>query len=167
MFNAFNGYAEQPGSASKVVWQCIAFTELSTPALYELLRLRVNVFVVEQQCAYPELDGKDATALHLQGFMDGQLVAYARLLPPNEQGCPEIGRVIVAPEQRGSALGQALMTEAIGRMTEAYPDRAIALGAQAHLQGFYGKQGFVASGSPYDEDGILHIKMYRAATIDK
>ncbi|MFC3852571.1 GNAT family N-acetyltransferase [Salinispirillum marinum] len=164
MFNALNGQVEPLSTGQGMVWQYETFAQLSTMALYELLRLRVNVFVVEQQCPYSELDDKDITAWHLQGFLDGRLVAYARILPPNELGCPEIGRVIVAPEQRGSALGHTLMRAAVQHATEAFPSHDIELGAQAHLQGFYQQQGFAAVGEPYDEDGIKHIKMRRANT---
>lgn len=128
--------------------------------LYALLRLRVDVFVVEQDCAYPELDGKDAAALHLRLLIDGENAAYARLWQP-EGKPPRIGRVLVAPAHRGKRLGEALMREAIKACETHFPGSPIALSAQSHLERFYRSLGFSPTSEEYVEDGIPHIDMLR------
>ena len=129
--------------------------------LYALLKLRVDVFVVEQACAYPELDGKDADALHLRLLIDAETAAYARLLPA-EAG-PRIGRVLVSPDHRGKRLGEAVMREAIRACEARFPGKPIGLSAQSHLERFYRSLGFAPTSAEYVEDGIPHIDMQRAA----
>jgi len=131
--------------------------------LYAMLKLRVDIFVVEQNCAYPELDGKDLEALHLRVLEGGELAAYLRVLPPVGDGPARIGRVIVAPSHRGRKLGEKIMQEAIARCRAQFPDRDIALSAQSHLRAFYGSFGFVPVSEEYVEDGIPHIDMRLAA----
>ena len=133
----------------------------SAVELYALLRLRVDVFVVEQECAYPELDGKDEAALHLRLLMDGETAAYARLWQPADKP-PRIGRVLVSPTHRGTRLGEALMREAIKACEIHFPGSPIALSAQSHLEGFYRSLGFSPTSGEYVEDGIPHIDMLRA-----
>lgn len=128
--------------------------------LYALLKLRVDVFVVEQNCAYPELDGKDGEALHLRLVIDGETAAYARLWRP-ENRPPRIGRVIVAPGHRGKGLGETLMREAIRACEVHFPGEPIALSAQSHLERFYRSLGFAPTSEEYVEDGIPHIDMLR------
>ncbi|UDF29308.1 UNVERIFIED_ORG: GNAT family N-acetyltransferase [Roseateles sp. XES5] len=135
----------------------------SAAELYALLRLRVDVFVVEQACAYPELDGKDMAALHLRLLIDGDTAAYARLWQP-EGKPPRIGRVLVAPDHRGKRLGDALMQEAIGACETHFPGMPIALSAQSYLEHFYRSLGFSPTSEEYVEDGIPHIDMIRPAT---
>jgi ElaA protein len=132
----------------------------SAVELYALLKLRVDVFVVEQACAYPELDGKDADALHLRLIIDGETAAYARLWKP-ENGGPRIGRVIVAPAHRGSGLGGALMRAAIEACEAHFPGQPISLSAQSHLEPFYRSLGFIPTSAEYVEDGIPHVDMAR------
>ncbi|MET0359958.1 MAG: GNAT family N-acetyltransferase [Pararhizobium sp.] len=135
---------------------------LSAGDLYALLKLRVDVFVVEQQCAYPELDGRDAAALHLRLIEGGVLVAAARLRTPPQPGAPaRIGRVVVSPEHRGRRLGETLMREAISACQTTFPGAPIALSAQSHLRAFYAGFGFVATSDEYLEDGIPHVDMLR------
>jgi ElaA protein len=145
-------------------WLLKPFDALTPSELYDALALRQRVFVVEQRCAYLDCDGLDRAALHLLGrASDGALVAYARLLPPGvayAEGA--IGRVVTDTGVRGTGLGRALMREAIARMRSAYPG-ALQIGAQAHLQRFYGELGFVTVGEPYEEDGIPHVHMLLAA----
>lgn len=137
--------------------------ELSAVALYDLLKLRVDVFVVEQACAYPELDGNDADCLHLR-LMDGvTLIACARLWRPTPTHLPRIGRVAVSPMHRGKRLGEALMREAIAVCEKVYPGEAIEISAQSHLQKFYASFGFVPISGEYLEDGIPHVDMVRRA----
>lgn len=139
--------------------------ELSARELYDLLRMRVDVFVVEQNCPYPELDGKDIDALHLR-LMDGsELLGSTRLLKPYSAEYPiKIGRVVVSPAHRGKRLGDALMAESIAACEKLYPENYIALSAQAHLRRFYESFGFAKSSEEYLEDGIPHIDMVRPLT---
>ncbi|WP_110669622.1 GNAT family N-acetyltransferase [Salinicola halophilus] len=139
-------------------------TALDATTLYELLALRVAVFVVEQRCAYQELDGQDllATTQHLLVHREGRLAATLRLLAPSDpREAIAIGRVVIAPAQRGSGLGHALMQEALQRIETAWPERDAYLSAQAHLQHFYAGHGFRAVTDVYLEDDIPHIGMHR------
>ncbi|KQS80251.1 acyltransferase [Rhizobium sp. Leaf384] len=138
---------------------------LSATDLYALLKLRVDVFVVEQTCPYPELDGKDASALHLRLLDDGVLLASARLQPPADAQTPaRIGRVVVSPDHRGKHLGHALMREAISACETAFGGAPIALSAQSHLRAFYASFGFEETSAEYVEDGIPHVDMARRAS---
>ena len=150
---------------SDITWALQTFSELDPDRLYEIIKARVDVFVVEQACPYPELDGRDQDALHLSGCTaDGELAAYARILAPGEVYAEAaIGRVLTVARFRGCGLGRPLMQRAIAACGELYPGHGIRLGAQYRLQQFYVSLGFVAVGSPYDEDGIRHIEMVRAA----
>ncbi|MFK0334882.1 GNAT family N-acetyltransferase [Rhizobium sp. NPDC090275] len=137
--------------------------ELSAVELYALLKMRVDVFVVEQNCPYPELDGKDADALHLRLLQAGELIAAARIFAPADQDAPaKIGRVVVSPDHRGKRLGDAVMREAISVCEERYPQAPIYLSAQSHLSRFYGSFGFETTSEEYLEDGIPHVDMVRA-----
>lgn len=133
---------------------------LTPRALYAMLKLRVDVFVVEQNCPYPEIDGKDYDAFHLR-ILDGEeLAASLRVLPPEQDGKPvKIGRVVVGADYRGYKLGQRLMKEAVAFAQKRFPGVAIELGGQSHLQKFYGSFGFVAVSDEYLEDGIPHVDM--------
>jgi len=148
-----------------VDWKTRPFDALTLHDLHDLLRLRVDVFVVEQQCAYAEIDGHDPQALHILGRSDqGTLIAYARILPPDEHGLPHIGRVIVSAQHRGHGLAQTLMTIALEAVHRGYGSRRSALAAQAHLEKFYGRFGFVRQGPDYPWDGIPHVDMLREET---
>lgn len=136
----------------------------SSVDLYAMLKLRVDVFVVEQECPYPELDGNDADCLHLRLIADGELIACARLWRPTPEHHPRIGRVAVSPGHRGKRLGEALMREAIEACEKLYPGEPIAISAQSHLQAFYGTLGFAATSAEYVEDGIPHVDMERPAS---
>ena len=150
-------------------WICQSFDELGTRGLYRALRLRAQVFVIEQSCLYLDPDGLDEHAWHLQGLGPGAdgaeaLLAYARLLPPEiGDGSARIGRVITAPTARGGGLGRALMSQAVRECQRLWPGQAIELGAQAHLRAFYGSFGFHPISEVYDEDGIPHVDMRRDA----
>ena len=133
--------------------------EFSAPALYEMLKLRVDVFVVEQKCAYPELDGNDHECLHLRLLAEGELMACARLWRPTPEHHPRIGRVAVSTRHRGKRLGEALMREAFRECQKTYPGEAIEISAQSHLQKFYGDLGFKRVSEEYVEDGIPHVDM--------
>lgn len=147
-----------------VIWNCLHHRDLDKHALYEVLRLRCEVFVVEQQCPYQDVDGQDliGDTHHLLGQEDGALLAYLRLLPPAELGAAaSIGRVITAPAGRGRGLGHALLEQGLIACERLWPGQPLYLSAQAHLQGYYGRYGFQAKGEVYLEDGIPHVDMHR------
>jgi len=140
-------------------WHERTWSELARDELYAIVRLREQVFIVEQTCAYLDADGHDPASIHLWAAADDAILAYARIVPAGTKyPAVSIGRVIVAAAARGTGLGRALMTRAIARCG-AVP---IELGAQAHLEKFYGSLGFVRTGDVYDEDGIPHVDMLRA-----
>ena len=143
-------------------WSEVAGPDLSAGALHEILRLRNQVFVVEQECAYQDVDGRDLLpdTRHLTARLDGAPVAYARLLGP-DPGLVRIGRVIVSSSVRGRRLGHELMTRAVAACEDHWPGIPLGLAAQAHLERFYSTHGFVALAEPYDEDGIPHVDMLR------
>ncbi|WP_447891837.1 GNAT family N-acetyltransferase [Pseudomonas atacamensis] len=148
-----------------IEWICKHHRDLGKEQLYALLKLRSDVFVVEQKCAYPDLDGQDleGDTHHLMGWEDDQLMAYLRLLDPESQGGDVvIGRVVTAPAGRGKGLGHAMMEQALKQAEKHWPQVPIYLSAQAHLQGYYGQYGFVAVGEEYLEDDIPHIGMRRS-----
>ncbi|MER7168545.1 GNAT family N-acetyltransferase [Micromonospora sp. NPDC000207] len=138
--------------------QVSAFADLPPRTLYDLLRLRVDTFVVEQECPYPELDGRDVEpdARHLWISRDGAVLACLRVLYEPD-GTARIGRVAVAPAERGGGHGARLMTEALALVGAA----PCVLSAQSHQAGFYARFGFTADGPEYDEDGIPHVPMRR------
>lgn len=152
--------------ASQVRWYCHGFDDFGVRQLYEVLQLRDQVFVVEQQSIYGDLDGLDQRCWHLSG-RDGseRLLAYARLLAPGVKypDAVAIGRVVIAPYRRGGGLGRQLVQQAIHHCEQLYPGRAIMLSAQCDKQGVYASRGFVAEGEPYDDGGIDHVTMRRAA----
>jgi ElaA protein len=136
------------------------FDELSAAALYEMLRFRQQIFVVEQRSAYLDLDGFDQSAHHLLLRIEGTLSGYLRLMPPaNRRAVVRIGRVAVAAGLRQQGLGRRLMTEALSLCRERYSGHAIGLSAQCHLVGFYRSFGFAEFGAPFDDGGIPHIEM--------
>ncbi|MEV7226265.1 MULTISPECIES: GNAT family N-acetyltransferase [Polymorphospora] len=135
-----------------------SFADLDTRTLHDLLRLRIDVFVVEQECAYPEIDGRDTEpgTRHLWLARAGTPVAYLRILA-DPDGVERIGRVLVARAARGDGLAGRLMTEAL----RVVGNRPSVLDAQAHLAGFYARFGYTPTGPEYVEDGIPHIPMRR------
>jgi ElaA protein len=144
-------------------WVLKTFEELNVAELYELLKLRSRVFVVEQDCVFLDMDGLDYRAHHLLGYADGVLSACTRILPAGVAypEYPSIGRVVTAPEVRGKAFGFALMLESIERLHQLYGKVAIKIGAQLYLKRFYESLGFEQAGEVYLEDGIEHIPMIR------
>ncbi|MCB9183475.1 MAG: GNAT family N-acetyltransferase [Flavobacteriales bacterium] len=142
-------------------WSLKRFDELTVHELHELLRLRTDVFVVEQSCPYAELDGRDPEALHLQGLLNGPLVCYARLLPPTGDEPPHIGRVVVRADHRHRGIATALMQEALRASSTVHGTSRCALAAQSYLQGFYESLGFRRVSEEYVWDGIPHIDMRR------
>jgi ElaA protein len=149
-----------------VFWQWSRFSELTPEDLYEVVRLREEVFVVEQQCAYIDADGRDPHAWHLLGWSDGakgrKLLAYARIFEPGVRYTEgSIGRVVTAPQARGTGVGKTLMAEALRRLEGLAPGRPIKIAAQRRLEKFYSELGFKTASAPYEEDGIIHVDMLR------
>ena len=145
-------------------WSARPFATLTVRELHDALRLRTDVFVVEQRCAYAEVDGQDPDAIHILAHTsDGTLVACARILPPHDGGLPHVGRVVVNPEHRGKGIADTLMRFALETLATIYGSRRSALAAQAHLSNFYGKHGYVRTGDEYPWDGIPHVDMTREA----
>jgi len=141
-------------------WHTKTFSELTLAELYALLRLRQEVFVVEQDCIYQDLDGMDQQASHILCRRDDQLIAYQRCLAPG-LSYPEssLGRIVVCASARGLQLGRELVKRGISHNLDNWPQIGIRINAQAYLQDFYSELGFVASGELYDEDGIMHRQM--------
>lgn len=141
-------------------WEMKAFDQLSLQELYTILTLRMDVFVVEQACPYPEVDGKDPNCLHLLGTDNGELVAYLRILPAGlSYDEVSIGRVVIKPSHRGKGLSRPMMEQAIEFITTVWEESQIKIGAQAHLEKFYGSLGFEPVSEVYLEDNIPHLDM--------
>lgn len=142
-------------------WSWLPFEALSATQMYDLLALRQQVFVVEQACVFQDADGIDRHCWHGLGYLaNGQLGAYARIVPPGRvYPQASIGRVVTAPTLRGVNAGHALMEQAMTQVALLFPGHDIKIGAQAHLQRFYGRYGFEVCGDVYDEDGIDHVHM--------
>jgi ElaA protein len=142
-------------SMPKIATEWQHFEALSAGLLYELLRFRQGIFVVEQCSPYPDLDGLDREAWHLLLRAKGELAGYLRLIPQPLR----IGRVAVATPLRRRGLGRRLMDEALSRCAEHYPGLPLALTAQAHLVPFYRDFGFEPAGEPFDDFGLTHVDM--------
>ena len=136
------------------------FNELTIHELYEILQLRSEVFVVEQNCVYQDIDGKDTKAMHLIGTMDNKMVAYARLFNKGQYfENASIGRVVVDSKHRNLNFGHDLMRNAMDAIKQHFETTKISISAQLYLKKFYESHGFTQIGDGYLEDGIPHIKM--------
>ena len=144
-------------TADAISTEWCAFAQLSVGALYELLRFRQAIFVVEQRCAYPDLDGLDQGARHLLLRRSGELCGCLRVIPSLRE--VRIGRLAVAASLRCRGLASRLMAEALGFCREHHPRLEVVLSAQLHLVGYYRRFGFVTVGAPYDDYGIEHVDM--------
>ena len=143
-------------------WIFKPFTELTLTELYAIMRLRQEVFIVEQNCPYLDADGKDLKSYHLMGYVNNELVAYSRIVKPGVSYQEvSIGRVVSSTKHRGLAYGRQLMSESIAQIEKQYGPVPIRIGAQQYLQKFYESFGFVKEGEAYLEDGIPHIIMLR------
>jgi len=149
-----------------IEWQWRPFAQLTGADVYQMLARRQEVFILEQRCLYPDIDGFDLDAHHLLGWrmIDGQrrLAACLRCLAPGVK-YPEmsLGRVLSAPEARGCGIGRELLAQGIAYAQQQYPGQRIRIGAQQYLERFYAGFGFATSSEPYDEDGIMHVEMLR------
>ncbi len=149
-----------------IEWQLKPFQQLTPDELYALMRLRQEVFVVEQNCPYLDADGKDFYSQHLLGYIKNQLAAYARIVPPGiSYEEVSIGRVVTSGQFRKLGFGKELMKKAIGEIEKIYGKVPIRIGAQKYLQQFYENLGFVDMNEPYLEDGIPHIIMLRKSPL--
>lgn len=149
---------------SSIEWSVKEFASLTPFELYRILKLRNEVFVVEQNCVFQDADNYDQGCLHLMGMQNEVLTAYARLVPAGHiYKQASIGRVVTSPEYRGQSAGKKLMSEAIQRINTYYGNVEIKIGAQLYLKRFYESFGFQQTGAEYDEDGIMHIHMIRKA----
>ncbi|KAA0597185.1 ElaA protein [Azospirillum lipoferum] len=141
----------------------VEFHTLTLTELHDLLALRSRVFVVEQRCPYPDIDGRDPGALHLIATdADGAIVGCARCLDPEGDGPDSpvsFGRLAVDPSQRSTGLGRALVAESLAVLADRWPGRDVVIGAQLYLERFYGSFGLVRDTEPYDDFGIPHIDM--------
>lgn len=138
------------------------FNELSIQELYSLLKLRSEIFVVEQDCVYQDLDGKDAKALHVIGINNNEVVAYTRIFKPGDYfDIASIGRVAVHKDYRKYGYGKDIMQASINAVNEEFKEQQIKISAQTYLDKFYTELGFKAIGEGYLEDGIPHIQMVK------
>ena len=148
----------------RMKWNTTKFHQLTPDQLYDILKLRVNIFVVEQKCPYPELDDKDrhVETRHMTAYDDSRLIAYTRLLPPG-LSYPDIsvGRFAVEPSARNQGTGSLLMEKTLEEIDKIWPDKPIRISAQVHLSKFYEKFGFIIVSDSYLEDGIPHIEMLK------
>jgi ElaA protein len=142
------------------------FAELTVLEVYDVLRLRQAVFVVEQQCPYQDADGLDPISLHLLArHSSGQLAGCLRIVPPGARFPePSIGRVVVEQTMRRHGIGTAVMTRGIEMANDSYPTLGIRISAQTYLEDFYRSFGFASVGIEYLEDGIPHVEMLRRAS---
>ena len=149
----------------KLEWEVKSFQQLTVDQLFEVLQLRVDVFVVEQQCPYPELDHFDrhVDTRHLSGRDEcGQLMAYARILPPGlRYSDVSLGRFVVKAEARGKGIGHQLLRAALDVMHKCWPGCAVRISAQEYLQEFYAQYGFLRVSDVYLEDNIPHVEMMK------
>ena len=144
----------------QIRWLCLPFAELSVNQLYDIFKLRQDVFILEQTCLYPDIDGKDKRSHHLLGYLGEELVAVLRIVPPGlSYDEPSLGRIATIQSARKTGTGRRLVQQGIERLNELYPKSSIRIGAQYHLNNFYACFGFHPVGDIYDEDGITHIDM--------
>jgi ElaA protein len=143
-----------------ISWVFKKFDDLSNIELYAILKLRNEVFVVEQNCVYQDADGKDTQCYHFCGWMNNNLIAYTRILPAGLSfEKVSIGRVVTAPKSRGNGLGKILMQKSIEHTLLTFNCKQIKIGAQQYLLQFYEALGFVPCSAAYLEDGIPHVDM--------
>lgn len=151
---------------ANITFQCLPFDSLTLRQLYDILALRIDVFIVEQNCPFHDADRKDFVAWHCVGYDDeGDLVAYTRLFDVDLsfEGHTSIGRVATSSKVRGQGVGQKLLTYSIEQCEKLYGPQPIKIGAQMYLLKFYESFGFQSTGEEYLEDGIPHVIMIKPA----
>ena len=143
-----------------IIWKTKTFDELLTQELYQILRLRSEVFVVEQNCVYQDIDNKDQKALHLIGEFEGEIIAHSRLFKPGDYfEFSSIGRVVVAEKNRNKNFGHELIDQSILEIKKHFKEDNITISAQLYLKKFYEIHGFITTSEEYLEDDIPHIEM--------
>lgn len=143
-----------------MTWKIKRFNELTTTELFQIYQARVNVFIVEQECFYPDVDDKDLISIHVFNEQNGQIQAYGRIIPSQEKLM--FGRILTVKEQRGTGLGKELLTIILKTIEDTFPNQAVEIQAQAYLQKFYSQFGFEPiNGEIYLEDEIPHIDMIK------
>lgn len=148
----------------QISWICAFFKDLTLHQLYAIIKLRNEVFVVEQNCVFQDADDKDQKCYHLMGFAGDELAAYARLVPAGiSYEYISIGRIITSLKYRNTGAGKALLHTAISQCNLIFGEQTIKIGAQLYLKNFYESFGFKQISDVYDEDGIPHIEMLRIA----
>ena len=136
------------------------FKELSVEEIYQILRIRSEVFIIEQRCIYQDIDGKDEKAMHVMGKNNKEIIAYTRILDRGEYyDLPSISRVVVTKKNRGKERGKRIMEESIKYINKILKEKTIVLAAQKYLENFYRELGFIPEGKEYLEDEIPHQKM--------
>ena len=146
----------------QLIWSIKSFDELTPLELYKIIQLRIEVFVVEQNCPFQDADNKDQRSFHVMGWIQDRLVAYARIVPPGLAFIlPSIGRVVTSKEVRGTGAGRELMEKSIQFLYEIFGRSSIQIGAQLYLKNFYASFGFIPCSEVYLEDGIEHIYMIK------
>src|SRR5258707_6663642 len=141
-------------------WTFKSFDQLTTEELYAALRLRSEVFVVEQNCVFLDMDNKDRYCVHVMGWKDDLLAVYSRIVPAGiSYGESSIGRIVTSPAARGDGIGRELLIKSIDHLYTLYGKTSIRIGAQYYLRKFYESFGFIQKGEIYLEDGIEHIEM--------
>jgi ElaA protein len=145
-------------------WILKKYSALTLDELYSILQLRTEVFVVEQNCVFQDMDNKDQDSYHLMGYINNMLAAYTRLVPPGvSYELPSIGRVVTSPKARKGGWGRQLMEKSIEETIRLFGNHPIRIGAQLYLKNFYSSLGFEQTSAVYLEDGIEHIEMVRPA----
>lgn len=146
----------------EIVWITKSFDQLSVKELYGLLRLREQVFIIEQNCIYPDLDNKDQKALHILGISNDEIISYSRIFKPGDYfNTASIGRVVTDKSFRNQKVGYTLMQKSITAVEQYFGETTITISAQQYLTGFYESLGFVQVGEGYLEDDIPHIRMVK------
>jgi len=140
-------------------WKCVQFSELNGFEVYELLLLREQVFILEQECLYSDIDGIDLHAYHVLGMSSDRLIGYARIYQGDSPGTIKIGRIVVPQSDRALGLGKELVSTAIAFAQEIYSPESIHISAQSYLLNFYKSFGFSEVGESYMLDGIPHNNM--------
>jgi ElaA protein len=149
-----------PAEEIAIVWRSATFSGLTQQELYQVLQLRQQVFILEQECFYADLDDLDQRSHHIGAWRTGTLLAYLRCIPPGlSYSESALGRIVVSPAARGLSLGRELVRRGIDYNLTAWPGSGIRIGAQEYLETFYTELGFTRDSDVYDEDGIAHIKM--------
>jgi ElaA protein len=142
-----------------IQWKCIPFSALSSQEVYDILGLRQDIFIIEQACLYQDIDGIDLHSHHVLAHLNGQLIAYARIIPIVDSTIVKLGRIIVHSDHRGNALGTQLVQYSINEAKHLFSPDHIHISAQSYLLKFYESLGFHSISETYDLDGITHIDM--------